>query len=305
MVQLYLVTGFLGAGKTTFLKKFIPSFAPSRIHIIVNEFGKESIDGPLLKSLEASLKQINNGSIFCSCKIEAFEEALLNAIQDDPDYIIVEASGFSDPTAIRAIINTPIFKSKLNYCGTICLVDAARFGKVYESVRCVKKQLASSDVVLINKSDLVDDAQLSILERLISSQRPDIRIYRTTFSNFKQAWFQNLVRNPSNILAPKYNIPDITHQKFTVSINKQTTLNQLLYFLKLISEDTYRIKGFVTIDNELFLVNCVGSLVQVEPYHENNETQVGHITILSGSGLSIKKSLKTAILNYQGLFEIV
>ena len=67
MSRLYLITGFLGAGKTTFLKQFMKQFSSERMHIIVNEFGKEGIDGELLSELGIALDEINNGSIFCSC----------------------------------------------------------------------------------------------------------------------------------------------------------------------------------------------------------------------------------------------
>ena len=76
MSRLYLITGFLGAGKTTFLKQFMKQFSSERMHIIVNEFGKEGIDGELLSELGIALDEINNGSIFCSCRLDKFENVL-------------------------------------------------------------------------------------------------------------------------------------------------------------------------------------------------------------------------------------
>ena len=76
MSSLYLITGFLGAGKTTFLKQFMKQFSSERMHIIVNEFGKEGIDGELLSELGIALDEINNGSIFCSCRLDKFKNVL-------------------------------------------------------------------------------------------------------------------------------------------------------------------------------------------------------------------------------------
>ena len=76
MSRLYLITGFLGAGKTTFLKQFMKQFSSERMHIIVNEFGKEGIDGELLSELGIALDEINNGSIFCSCRLDKFKNVL-------------------------------------------------------------------------------------------------------------------------------------------------------------------------------------------------------------------------------------
>ena len=96
MSRLYLITGFLGAGKTTFLKQFMKQFSSERMHIIVNEFGKE---------LGIALDEINNGSIFCSCRLDKFENVLQQVLQEKPDVIIVEASGLSDPTNVKKILN--------------------------------------------------------------------------------------------------------------------------------------------------------------------------------------------------------
>lgn len=104
MSRLYLITGFLGAGKTTFLKQFMKQFSSERMHIIVNEFGKEGIDGELLSELGIALDEINNGSIFCSCRLDKFENVLQQVLQEKPDVIIVEASGLSDPTNVKKIL---------------------------------------------------------------------------------------------------------------------------------------------------------------------------------------------------------
>jgi G3E family GTPase len=102
MTRLYLITGFLGAGKTTFLKKFA-LLAGGRLSIIVNEFGRENIDERLLAKLNARLAGVAGGSIFCTCRLDQFENALLEALEGAPDAILVETSGLSDPTAIRDV----------------------------------------------------------------------------------------------------------------------------------------------------------------------------------------------------------
>lgn len=75
-MELYLITGFLGAGKTTFLKNFARQFAGRRLRLIINEFGRAGVDGTLLRELDAALDEISNGSIFCACRLDQFEAAL-------------------------------------------------------------------------------------------------------------------------------------------------------------------------------------------------------------------------------------
>ena len=78
-MELYLITGFLGAGKTTFLKNFARQFAGRRLRLIINEFGRAGVDGTLLRELDAALDEISNGSIFCACRLDQFEAALEQA----------------------------------------------------------------------------------------------------------------------------------------------------------------------------------------------------------------------------------
>ncbi|MEG1549226.1 MAG: GTP-binding protein, partial [Ruthenibacterium sp.] len=69
-MELYCITGFLGAGKTTFLKNFIRLFEHRKIFLLINEFGKVGVDASLLRAMHATLAEINNGSIFCACRLD-------------------------------------------------------------------------------------------------------------------------------------------------------------------------------------------------------------------------------------------
>ena len=171
MTKLYLITGFLGAGKTTFLHKFARLFPDKKIALIINEFGKSGVDGALLKDLDAALTEIDNGSIFCACRIEQFEDAVHSILEKEPDLIFVEASGLADPTAVRSIFKPELFPS-LEYAGAICLVDAVRFHKVYQTARVCRMQLAISDMVLINKTDIADREKIDDIRQIVIAQKP-------------------------------------------------------------------------------------------------------------------------------------
>lgn len=147
-----MTTGFLGAGKTTFLKNFIRLFAGQKIQLIVNEFGQEGVDGVLLSELGAFLQEISGGSVFCSCRIDQFEKALRESADVSADVILVEASGLSDPTGVRKLFHQTGRFPHIEYQGGICLIDAVRFPKLYATARTCVKQLAASDVAVINKS---------------------------------------------------------------------------------------------------------------------------------------------------------
>ncbi|SCP98126.1 CobW family GTP-binding protein [Anaerobium acetethylicum] len=297
MIKLYLITGFLGAGKTTFLKNFIKMFSDHRLQIIVNEFGKEGVDGQLLKDVGASLNEINNGSIFCSCRLDRFEEVLVKAIEDKPGMIVIEASGLSDPTNIKKILGQKDKFSDIEYMGSICLVDARQFPKVYQTATVVKKQIAVSDIILLNKTDLADRDRIREIYEIIGNHRPDIPIFETEYGEIKKEWMDQIRTISGASEKAEMQQRDITLRSYVIEINPSFTLYNFQKFIEMFIEDTYRIKGFVNLEGRIYLVDCVGNMFKAEPY-EGEASSVNKVVVLSGSGLPTRKSIKEAIKWY-------
>lgn len=297
MSKLYLITGFLGAGKTTFLKKFIRLFEGQRIHVIVNEYGKEGIDGQLLKELGTVLDEINNGSIFCSCRLDKFEEVLQNALSAAPDVIIIEASGLSNPTNVRKIMAQEEKFKGLEYMGSICLLDAKRFHKVYKTATVVKKQIGISDIILINKTDLATSEELENVRQTVREHRPDIPIYETSFGEIKDNILEEIKRPALSSEKPEIQTKDITLRSYLLKIKESFSIYELEKFVEMFLEDTYRVKGFVRLENATWYLDCVGNLFSIKPY-DKEVNALNEIVILAGNGLPAAKSVKEAIKWY-------
>lgn len=297
MSKLYLVTGFLGAGKTTFLKNFIRSFEGQRLHIIVNEYGKEGIDGKLLKEVGMVLDEINNGSIFCSCRLDKFEEVLCKALESQPDVIIIEASGLSNPTNVRKIMAQEDKFPGLEYMGSICLVDAKRFHKVYKTATVVKKQISISDIILLNKTDLATEEELDNICQMIGDHRPDIPVFKTTYGQIREEWLSQMKKPILSSEAPEIQTKDITLRSFVMEISEDFTPYELEKFVEMFLEDTYRVKGFVKLQGATYLLDCVGSLFQMKEY-TGETAALNEIVILAGNGLPAAKSVKEAMKWY-------
>jgi Putative GTPases (G3E family) len=300
--QVYLITGFLGAGKTTFLKRLVQALGERRLHIIVNEFGREGVDGALLRELGATLDEISNGSIFCSCRLDKFEETLDRALAARPDCILIEASGLSDPTNIRKIMQLPEFAERVDYQGAICLVDAVRFEKVYATARCCKKQLAAANLVLLNKSDLVSPEKLASVRESIHAQRPDVRIHETVRGALEPAWLAELT-SAGGETPEAPDIPDITLQKHELQISPRCTAAQLHQMLRILGEDSYRIKGIVTLKEGVYLADCVGSMLSLTPCADK-KAGTGQLQILAGQGLPVRRSLRAVTQQYSELTKL-
>ncbi len=302
MISLYLITGFLGAGKTTFLKGFIRRHAQYRFKVIVNEFGKEGIDGTLIKESGAQVEEISNGSIFCSCRLDQFENALSQAADDNPDIILVEASGLSDPAGMEKILSQAQRFVNIAYMGCICLADAVNLKKVLATVRVSKKQLAAADLLLINKADLASEEALKEAEALIRAHQPAAQIHRTTYGQIDMAWLQNLREKQKTVSGPAYHVKDVSLQKMLIVINDSMTFAQLEKFVGLFIEDTLRIKGFVCLEGQTGLLDCVGAHYAVTPYNEK-PPHCNHIVALAGAGMPMEKSIRYAAQWFPGCID--
>ena len=303
MSRLYLITGFLGAGKTTFLKQFVQMFKEQRMHIIVNEFGREGIDGELMREMGIALDEINNGSIFCSCRLDKFWEVLTHTLEQSPDVILVEASGLSDPTNVKKILNQkekyPIF-SQIEYMGCICLVDGRQFLKVYETASVVKKQLNVSNLVLLNKMDLVSREEADRVKQVLKEHRPDLPVFETDHGRFQKEWFEVLSAKIPEDEGTLFQTADITLRTYLLHIKEGTDLDRLSRFLNMLLQDTFRIKGFVRTGGKEYQVSAVGNLLEISEYRRTPE-KTNLLVVLSGSGMPVKKALKTAVEWYPDL----
>ena len=303
MSRLYLITGFLGAGKTTFLKNFIKEFSGERIHLIVNEFGKEGVDGRILDELGMALDEINNGSIFCSCRLDKFEEVLEKALVRQPDVIIIEASGLSNPTNVRKILDQEGKFESAEYMGSICLIDAKQFLKVYGTAGVVKKQIAVSDMVLINKTDLATPETVADIRKTIRNHQPDVPVYETTFGRIKKEWLDRMSESRGED-ADLMQSADITLRKYLLHIKENQTLYTLQKFLEMFLIDTYRVKGILELQEGCYLISCTGEMFHAEVF-KGSLGVTNDLVVLSGNGLPTKRAIKKAMEWYPDIAEII
>ncbi len=180
-----LITGFLGSGKTTFLNRIINHFPKdSKLTILMNEFGEIGIDGTLVEGDDIDMMEISRGSIFCVCVKTDFIKGLyeLNS-KIKPDVLIIESTGVANPSDLKRDLKLPIFNNRFDFAEQFCIIDAAHFLEAYDTFASVEKQLATSTVFIINKTDLAGKELTEKVKQLVRDNHPEPRFFETTFSN--------------------------------------------------------------------------------------------------------------------------
>lgn len=183
-VPFILVTGFLGSGKTTLLREtLLRCPAGLRIGLVQNEFAPASCDGNELRRTGRAfeLMEIKNGSAFCVCLIGSFVDRLADFVrQRQPDVILMEASGLSDPIAVASILDSEPLKSVLQLRQVWTVVDARHFNRLHRFMQVLRHQVQVADLVLINKTDLVESTTLENLQKQIHELNPLTRVLATS-----------------------------------------------------------------------------------------------------------------------------
>ncbi|MCP4358443.1 MAG: GTP-binding protein [Chloroflexi bacterium] len=179
-VPVTILAGFLGAGKTTLLNRILNGDHGLRIAVLVNDFGAINIDAELIVGVEDNAISLANGCVCCEIRddlVETIEEVVSRP--ENPEYILLEASGVADPAGIAMTFVQPQFRDRIRLDSIISIVDAEQVFAYpeYPQLQELKmRQIAFSDMVILNKVDLVDEAQLQKVKDWIGKRLTRVRI---------------------------------------------------------------------------------------------------------------------------------
>jgi G3E family GTPase len=159
-IDLTVIGGFLGAGKTTLLNRLLCDAGDRRLAVLVNDFGAINIDAELVGSCEGGIVRLQNGCVCCSVGGDFVAAlALLRDGPDPPEHVVVEASGVADPGAIVVLGDMPGFRKD----AAVVVADAETVRERAEDAATrhqVLGQLRAADLLVLNKTDLVDRAMV-------------------------------------------------------------------------------------------------------------------------------------------------
>ncbi len=256
MSRFYLVTGFLGSGKTSLLKHILALYADRhRIAVIQNEFASSGTDG---KELQRSgepfrLVEVNNGSVFCVCMLGTFIRSLEKLVSEyQPELIFLEASGLSDPINIIELLGDPAIRDHVTLSRIISIVDAPHFHQGLHMMPRVRHQVMVADTVLLNKIDLYRGDK-ETLRREVQAINPFAAIRETTYCRFDPDGPDPIQARPQEAAAhvgEKESEGRPGMKACVMRVHDRITPDGLDRFVEEIRQESPRIKGFVNTTDE-------------------------------------------------------
>ena len=298
MIRLVMLTGFLGSGKTTLLQKLIDEYADRKIGVLINEFGAVSIDSELVEGNGIDMTELSNGSIFCACLKDKFVEALVELSGRDIDYLFIEASGLADPANMEDILKglEKHLDRRYDYVHSVCIVDSTSYPDLIEVLESLDHQVVFSDIIILNKADLVTEDVIDSIKTDIYERNPDARVEEASYCN---VGIRELIDAPSGLMGrvgETTNTFESRPQTLVLKGRGIVPIDELGPFIKEIAPSTYRIKGFFETDKGPVRLDCVGEKILIEPWER--ELREAKVVVISSIGIRIVSVITSAMTKY-------
>jgi cobalamin biosynthesis protein CobW len=323
-----VITGFLGAGKTSLIRHLLETANGRRLALIINEFGDLGVDGEILRSCgiegctEDDVLELANGCICCTVADDFVPaiEALLDR-PEPPDHIVIETSGLALPKPLVKAFNWPEIRTRVTVDGVVAVIDGAavaenRFAADPAAVQAQREadealdhdspleelfedQLACADLVVLNKTDLLDGDGLARVSSEVGAQlRPEVKVLPVAHGRIGADVLLGLGAAAEGDLdsRPSHHdgLADHDHDDFTSFVFETTSVESPEHLLArlrpvIAQHDILRIKGFAAVAGKDMRLVVQGVGPRLQHYYDRDwragETRATRLVVIGQRGL--------------------
>lgn len=284
MIKVNLISGFLGAGKTTLIKKILNNKKHEKLVVIENEFGEVAIDGDLIKNEGFNVFELASGCICCMMK-QDFEDSIKKIIEKyKPDRIIIEPTGISSLSQVLDILKKEVFKNQIHISSIITVVDGTSyleekdaFGEFYMD------QIKNAEILLVSKSQMVDNTTLDKIKKDLVKFNNDANIITLPWMKFNEEYITKFLHKDlsKDITIDPIDITVSTEDGFEslgIKTNKIFKIQEINEILNKLFTNNYgniiRIKGFLNGKEELIKINCTKKVHNIGKINNKEEIKI-------------------------------
>ena len=287
-MEVFIVSGFLGAGKTTLIQHLLASDIQGlgKVALIVNEVGSIGIDGTLLSGQNVDMIEITSGCICCTLKTD-FSRAI-QEIHDrvSPDFLVVEATGVAQPGDILDTLYEPPANEYSRIRHLVTVVDADffkakdMFGPFYDN------QIRCADTILLNKIDLIPSESVSDVQASLQEMNPRATIFATQHCSVDPQ--QLLTVDPGHMEGADHVYHGNAHhdhdhpdeggfQAFSFEEKRPFDREKLEAFLQSVPPNLFRLKGWARFPDLYAVINFTAGRYSIAPWEEPKKTALAMV----------------------------
>ncbi len=262
-IPIIVISGFLGAGKTTFLNQVLCGCVERNIALLINDFGSINLDARLTSGIGKITFRLSNGCICCS-KRDELHHVLMSLIDmaDPPELIMIEASAVANPLSIAEVCSSPGLRRGVYLDSIVTITNAEQLAGMTGGIaQLANIQVSAADIILLNKIDLVTPIQLNTTRNKLEKVKPETPIIDMMYGHA-----------PLEILLPdegkyRYSLPyDSVLDHWTYTSLEPFQWEMLRAVLDHIFRTVYRVRGSIHLANKpkiKFLLNVVGKRISL------------------------------------------
>ena len=304
-IPVIIVTGFLGCGKTSFLRHLLPlcGKADLRPALIINEVGDVDVDGELVADIHAEQVKLVGGCICCTLQAQLSQTVYDILDANAYDLLIIECSGLSDPLDVVNALSAPALISKVMVSHIVSLLDAGRAQKVLNVAHLAKSQISSADIVVLNKEDTIPQGKDELIG-LVSQISPHAELHWAMHGDIGEPTLLKILTDKSPSYCPtSCSCDDPKHEHHshelpasfcTVAIDLPENVERAAIqdVIDSLPENVIRAKGFAHIETEGWhILHKVYETASITPL-SGKAPSVGTVLICIGQHLQSEELKK-------------